>query len=136
MLSTDSRGAVSGFEFPIGTVVADEPAIWMCSRLDPLPNMRRQSRQKYSFYSISEEDDAEGFLDSRTTLIGTNSRRHGQRPSISRNRVQLRKVRTRTNPARSPRLVKVSSIAIVLTISAATSTSRPSSSDLPMRILY
>jgi len=32
--------------------------------------------------------------------------------------------------------VKVSSIAIVLTMSAATSTSRPSKSDRPMRILY
>ena len=57
-----------------------------------------------------------------------NSRRHGHRSSISSTKVQLRKVRT-TEPARpeDPRLVKVSSIAIVLTMSAATSTSRPSS---------
>jgi hypothetical protein len=48
--------------------------------------------------------------------------------------VQLRKVRTRTKPAKSPRLGNVSSMAIVLTMSAATNTSRPSSSDLPMQM--
>jgi hypothetical protein len=58
---------------------------------------------------------------SRTTLIGNSSRRHGQRPSISSTSVQLKKVRTRTSPARRPRLVKVSSIAMVFMISAATS---------------
>ena len=73
---------------------------------------------------------------SRTTPIGTSSCRQGQRPSISSTSVQLRNVRTITKPARRPRLVKVSSIAMVFTISAATSTSRPSSSDLPMWILY
>ena len=68
------------------------------------------------------------------TFIG--SRRQGQRPSISSTNVQLRKVRTRTNPARMPRLVKVISIAMVFTMSAATRTSRPSSNDRPIRILY
>ena len=69
------------------------------------------------------------------TLTGKSSRPQGQRPSISSTSVQLRKVRTKTSPARSPRLVNVSSMAIVFTISAATSTSRPSSSERPMRIL-
>ena len=68
------------------------------------------------------------------TFIG--SRRQGQRPSISSTNVQLRKVRTRTNPARRPRPLKVISIAMVFTMSAATKTSRPSSNDRPIRILY
>jgi len=50
---------------------------------------------------------------SRTTFTGDSSRRQGQRPSISSTNVQLRKVRTRTSPARRPRLVKVSWIAMV-----------------------
>src|SRR5262249_2541280 len=50
--------------------------------------------------------------------FGKSSRRHGQRPSISSTNVQLRKVRTTTSPARRPRLVKVSSIAMVFTMSA------------------
>ena len=63
------------------------------------------------------------------------SRCHGHRPSISNTSVQLRKVRTNTSPASSPRLMTDNSCAIVLTISAATSTSRPSKSDRPMRDL-
>src|SRR6516225_11665227 len=67
--------------------------------------------------------------------IGDGSRCHGHRPSISRTSVQLRKVRTNTSPASRPRLIKVNSCAMDFTISAATSTSRPSRSDRPMRIL-
>ena len=57
------------------------------------------------------------------TFIGKSSRRHGQRPSISSTNVRLRKVRTTTSQSRRPRLVKVSSIAMVFTMSAATRTS-------------
>src|SRR6516225_7193907 len=67
---------------------------------------------------------------------GRFSRCHGHRLSISSTRVQLRKVRTSTRPASRPRLVNVSSNAIVFTMSAATRTSRPSRRDRPIRILY
>src|SRR5262249_11437342 len=66
--------------------------------------------------------------------MGDGSRCHGQRPSISSTRVQLRKARTRTRPASRPRLMKVNSCAMVFTMSAATSTSRPSNSERPIRI--
>ena len=72
----------------------------------------------------------------RASFVDGNSRLHGQRPSISSTNVQLKKVRTTTSPAKRPKLVNVSSIAIVFTISAATSTSRPSSKERPIRILY
>src|SRR6266566_349788 len=67
--------------------------------------------------------------------MGDGSRCHGHRPSISNTSVQLRKVRTSTSPASRMRLMEVNSCAIVFTISAATSTSRPSRSERPMRIL-
>ena len=67
--------------------------------------------------------------------MGDGSRCHGHRPSISRTSVQLRKVLINTRPASRLRLMKDNSCAMVFTISAATSTSRPSNSDRPMRIL-
>src|SRR6516165_9453478 len=63
------------------------------------------------------------------------SRCQGQRPSISNTSVQLKKARTSTSPASRMRLMDVNSCAMVFTISAATSTSRPSRRERPMRIL-
>jgi hypothetical protein len=61
-------------------------------------------------------------------------RRQGQRPSISSTSVKLRKVRTTTRPASSPRLTKVRLMAINLTMSAATRIPGPSQNERPRLI--
>ena len=69
--------------------------------------------------------------------LGTEALRlfcHGQRPSISRVSVQLRNVRTSTRRPSTATLVSVGSTAIVLTMSAATRTSRPSRTVMPTRV--
>ena len=97
----------------------------------PRRHCHRRGSERRNFFSATSTSPTARALDD----IGDGSRCHGHRPSISSTSVQLRKVRTSTRPASRPRLMKVNSCAMVFTMSAATSTSRPSRSERPMRIL-
>ena len=71
-----------------------------------------------------------------TSELEMDVRCHGQRPSISTARDQLKKVRVKITAAKTPMFVNVGAKVTVRITSASTRNSNPSDSDLPKASLY